>query len=293
MKAAVDIGTNSMRLLVVDDQGFERGRWARVTGLGNGVDASGRLADDAIERTVAVLAEYGRIMSDAGVDAARAVATSASRDAENREDFFDQAERALGVRPDMIPGTEEAALSFHGATAGASGRPPYLVVDIGGGSTEFVYERSGEVVATSVDIGSVRLTDRMLAERPVPFDRFEEASIHVEKAISVVDMPSAIGTCIGVAGTWTSLSAIAQELPAYDRDRVHDSVVTRTQVDHVAMKLATMSIEETAAIPALDPARAPVILAGIVVAREVMRYLSLSDVTVSEHDLLDGVVASL
>jgi exopolyphosphatase/guanosine-5'-triphosphate,3'-diphosphate pyrophosphatase len=294
MKAAVDIGTNSMRLLVVDDEGVEVERWAKVTGLGKGVDASGRLSQDAIDRTIEVLAEYGGIVRQYGVTSARAVATSASRDAVNRDEFFDRAEQALGFRPEVIAGFDEAAFSYRGATAGVSASGPYLVVDIGGGSTEFVFEDGGDVVGTSLDIGSVRLTDRFeLDRRPVEFDRLEAASRLVEATIGSVRLPERIGTCIGVAGTWTSLSALAQQLPEYDRTLVHESQLERNVLDRLVLELAAMTVEETERIAALDPKRAPVIVGGAIVAREVMRLLGVQRVVVSEHDLLDGVVAGL
>lgn len=294
MRAAVDIGTNSMRLLIVDDDGAERHREARVTGLGRGVDRSGRLSDEAVGRTVEVLTHYGELMREAGVDRARAVATSATRDATNREAFLDAAERALGMRPEAISGEEEAGFAFVGATEGVTASGPHLVLDIGGGSTEFVWSGGNGIEAVSVNIGSVRLTDRMLPDRPARFDQLEAAMRHVESlfADEVREVPS-VGTAIGVAGTWTSLSAIALGLPEYDRDTVHHSTMDRLELDRLVERLAGMSIEETAAIPSLDPARAPVILAGAVVARETMRFLGVSSVLVSEHDLLDGIVASL
>lgn len=290
--AAVDIGTNSMRLLIVAGDGTEIGRWARVTGLGKGLDSSGRLAQDAIDRTVAVLEEYGRLTTEHGVARARAVATSASRDAVNRDDFFDRAEEALGFRPELITGVEEASLSYRGATQGASGEGPYVVVDIGGGSTEFVWSTDGEVTGNSIDIGSVRLTDRLLSERPVSFDELEAASRHVEALFASVPVPPA-RTVIGVAGTWTSLAAIAQDLAVYDREQVHGWPLGRPEVERLIGLFASQTVEQTAAIPALDPARAPVILAGAVIAREAMRHLGCLEVVVSEHDLLDGVVAAL
>lgn len=294
MKAAVDIGTNSMRLLVVDDDGTEVGRWTQVTGLGRGLDAAGHLSDEAIARTVDVLAEYGERMRHHGVDRARAVATSASRDAANREAFFDRAERALGLRPEVVSGLEEATLSFRGATGGTTAPGPHLVVDIGGGSTEFVFEQGVDVIGTSVDIGSVRLTDRLgLERRPVEFDRLDEAALLVESLISRTSLPGHIGTCIGVAGTWTSLSAMTLDLPTYDRSLVHGSTIHRLELDRLVLRLAAMSVDETARIPSLDPQRAPVILGGAVVAREVMRFIAIDEVMVSERDLLDGVVASL
>jgi exopolyphosphatase / guanosine-5'-triphosphate,3'-diphosphate pyrophosphatase len=292
MKAAVDIGTNSMRLLLVADDGEEIGRWVRVTGLGRGLDASGRLAEDAIERTVTVLAEYGRLVSDHGASQARAVATSASRDAANRDQFFDRAEAALGFRPEVIAGGEEARLSYLGATAGLEGGMPYVVVDIGGGSTEFVWETEGTVKGCSIDIGSVRLTDRLFPIRPVSFEGLEAASRHVEELFADVPRPDS-GTVIGVAGTWTSLAAVAQDLAAYDRDKVHGWTLGRPEVERLIGLFASQTVEETATIPALDPARAPVILAGSVIARETMRHLTCLSVVVSERDLLDGVIASL
>jgi len=289
MKAAVDIGTNSMRLLIVADDGSEAGRWVRVTGLGRGLDSSGALSEDAIARTVEALSEFGREMADKGVAVARAVATSASRDASNRDEFLDRAEQALGIRPEVIPGTEEAELSYRGATLGRSGS--FVVVDIGGGSTEFVWTGDSGVEGVSVDIGSVRLTDRMLGMRPVPFEILEIASRHVAQLFEGLAVPEA--AVIGVAGTWTSLAAMAANLPEYDRSRVHGSTLARPAIDHAVGWLAAHTIEETEAIPSLDPARAPVILGGAVVAREVMRHLGCTEVTVSEHDLLDGVVAAL
>ncbi len=292
MKAAVDIGTNSMRLLLVSDDGGEVGRWARVTGLGKGLDASGRLSEEAIERTVAVLADYGRLVAEHGANRFRAVATSASRDAANRDHFFDRAETALGFRPEVIPGEEEARLSYLGATSGLDGGAPYVVVDIGGGSTEFVWQEDGTVNGRSIDIGSVRLTDRLLGTRPVDFAGLEAACRHVEDLFTAVAVPPAT-TVIGVAGTWTSLAAIAQDLAEYDRAKVHGWPLGRPEVERLIGLFASQSIEETARIPALDPARAPVILAGTVIARETMRHLGTLEVVVSEHDLLDGVIASL
>lgn len=293
MRAAVDIGTNSMRLLVVDDTGAERIRLQEVTGLGQGLGASGRLSPAAIDRTVSVLGDYGRIMRQEGVDIARAVATSASREAENREEFFDRAEEALGVRPQLITGVEEAELAYTGATAGLDLPRPFVVVDIGGGSTEFVWGLDGGIEAISVDVGSVRLTERLLPDRPADFDQLVSAYHHVEGLFIRAELPTEIGTMIGVAGTWTSLAAIALDLPAYDRARVHRSMIERTVVDRMVVRLAGSTIEETAAIPALDPKRAPVILGGSVIAREAMRRLGVREVMVSEHDLLDGVIARL
>lgn len=285
--AAVDIGTNSMRLLVVED-GREIGRWEEVTGLGRGVDATGRLSADAVERTLEVLERYGRTMRELGVGRVRAVATSASRDAANAAELLDRAASALGVRPEVVPGTEEARLAFAGATAGASAPGPFVVVDIGGGSTELVWESR----AVSMDIGSVRLTDRLLPERPASPEEVRAAGEHVDGLLASVDVDP-FETALGVGGTWTSLAAVALDLPAFDRSAVHGAPLGRAQLAGLVERLARLDVAETAAIPALDPKRAPVILAGAVIAERVSAHLAAESVVVSCNDLLDGVVAGL
>ena len=275
--AAVDIGTNSMRLLLVQQVGsglVELGRFERVTGLGRGVDSAGRLSEDAMDRTLLALAEFGARMNEAGVDRRRAVATSASRDAGNSEQFFDRAELALGIRPELITGEEEARLAFTGASRDRPG--PLLVIDIGGGSTEFVTS-TGE---TSYEIGSVRLTDRLLAERPVSDPVLVAARAMV--AASLLGVTPFSGSVVGVAGTWTSLGAMEDS-----------EILSLAAVTAWVERLAAMSPEETAGIPGLDPARAPVMLGGTIVAEGAMRAVAADAVAVSHHDLLDGVVARL
>ena len=283
-RAAIDIGSNSIRLLIVDDAGAEIVREQTVTGLGRGVDSTRRLPAAAVEQTVAVLEDYHRRCEAHGVNQLTAVATSATRDADDRDGFLDRAATALGVRPTVISGSEEAELAFMGATAGRTDE--CVVVDIGGGSTEFVYRADG-IEALSIDIGSVRLTDRLLPNRPASYEELETASEHVGGLFEDVDVPDDRAV-IGVAGTWTSLAAILAGDAA-----VHGSVIDRLTADRLLVRLAALSVEETARLPGLDPARAPVILGGAVIAREAMRRLQASDVTVSERDLLDGVVAGL
>ena len=289
---AVDIGTNTMRLLIADVVGDDV-RWldrrTTVTGLGSGVDASGRLDDAAIGRTIDVLAGYGAALEKAGVEGARVVATSATRDAANRAAFLDLAEQAIGVRPDIISGDEEAALAFYGATRAAPGPAPFVVVDVGGGSTEFVFGGDAPEYLMSVDIGSVRLTDRALGGRPPDPDELASARDLAADLLAEVALPGPPGTCLGVAGTFTSLSAISQDLPVYDPGRVHGSVLTVTRIAELVLYLSLLSVGETAAIPSLDPARAPVILAGALVAEEAVRRCAVSEIVVSEHDSLDGV----
>lgn len=281
----VDIGTNSMRLLICDED-REFGRWVEVTGLGRGVDATGRLSDDAIARTVHALDFFGERMDAHDVDQRRAVATSATRDAANREEFLERAGFALGVRPDVIDGEEEGRLGYAGATSDLDPNPNYLISDIGGGSTEFVRD-SG---AVSVDIGSVRLSDRILHDRPATSDQMGAARHHVQSLFA--DLMRG-GQLVGVAGTWTSLAAIVLDLDSYDRRRVHHARVSVGQIGDVTERLAHLTIEATAAIPSLHPARAPVILAGAVVARGVMEVAGAESVLVSEKDSLDGIAMEL
>ena len=282
----VDIGTNSMRLLVTDGT-EEVGRWVEVTGLGRGVDRTGTLSPDRIEESVAALARFGAEMERAEVGKRAAIATSASRDAANREEFFDLAESALGVRPRLITGAEEARLAFAGATSQVKVPSPIVVSDIGGGSTEFV-TAEGEV---SFEIGSVRLTERSIPTRPAPSTEMEAARALVAGLFSEVDLQA--GTLIGVAGTWTSLAAVAQDLPEYSTDRVHGHRMSRDALADTIDSLASKTLEETAAIAALDPKRAPVILGGALVAEGVMDILEVDEVMVSEHDTLDGVAMEL
>jgi exopolyphosphatase/guanosine-5'-triphosphate,3'-diphosphate pyrophosphatase len=282
----VDIGTNSMRLLITDGAN-ETGRWVEVTGLGRDVDRTGALSPRGIEDSLAALARFGSEMDRAGVGRRMAIATSAARDASNREAFFDLAESALGVRPTLISGEDEARLAFAGANVGSGFDPPVVVSDIGGGSTEFVTVDSG----MSVDIGSVRLTERSIPSRPPSPGELAAARELVASLFR--DIRLEVGTLLGVAGTWTSLAAIAQELPAYSRELVDGYILTRSALATVVDSLSPMTLEETAAIPSLDPKRAPVILAGAIVAEAVMDVLGSSEVIVSEHDTLDGAAIEL
>jgi exopolyphosphatase/guanosine-5'-triphosphate,3'-diphosphate pyrophosphatase len=282
----VDIGTNSMRLLITDGA-TEDGRWVEVTGLGRGVDRTGMLSDTGIEDTLAALARFGREMDRTQVTKRVAVATSASRDAANRDEFFDLAESALGVRPTLITGEEEARLAFAGATGQVRASGPIVVSDIGGGSTELVTSEGG----SSYEIGSVRLTERAIPTRPAPADEVSAARSLAHTTFDGVDLD--VGTLLGVAGTWTSIAAIAQGLPVYSRERVHGYVLARDDLSALIESLAGMTVEETAAIPSLDPKRAPVILGGALVAEAVMVALDADRATISERDTLDGIATEL
>lgn len=283
----VDIGTNSMRLLITD--GLEdEDRWVEVTGLGVGVDKTGELSDAAIERTIEVLDRFGAEMLRHGVSRTLAIATSASRDAANRDEFFDRAEQVLGVRPTLIDGDSEARFAYSGAVGDDDGDTGVVVSDIGGGSTEIVTGAS----SVSIDIGSVRLTERFLHDRPASVSQLADGIGHVAGLFEAVEVPE-VSRHIGVAGTWTSIAAIAQDLSRYEPQRVHGYVLADDALDDVTERLRGLTIEETAAIPSLDPARAPVILAGAVIATLVSETLGTTETHISERDTLDGAAIEL
>jgi exopolyphosphatase/guanosine-5'-triphosphate,3'-diphosphate pyrophosphatase len=296
--AAVDIGTNTVRLLVADVTAAGEVTWLRrsavVTRLGQGVDRTGGFAPEAVERTIAALAGLGEEARSAGCRIARAVATSATRDASDRETFLDRAEAALGFRPEVIDGDEEAALAFAGATTGAAGARPFLVIDPGGGSTEFVLGEDHPVYAVSVDIGSVRLTERLLPRHPATGDDVATAARHVDDLLAAaVMLPRRPGTVIGVAGTFTNLASLHLDLPAYDPDAVHGTVLGADDLATLVARLATMTVAEVAALPAIDPGRAPVLLGGAIVAEQSLAHVGADRIRVSERDNLDGIAASL
>jgi exopolyphosphatase/guanosine-5'-triphosphate,3'-diphosphate pyrophosphatase len=309
--AAIDCGTNSIRLLVADvpPQGPHTDllRRMEVVRLGQGVDATGRLAPEAIERTRVVLAGYAAQACDLGVTATRMVATSASRDAANRADFESMVQTTLGQLPDVVPGREEAELSFLGATASlaaAAGahrnpapEPPFLVVDIGGGSTEFVLgDSSGVRAARSVDIGCVRLTERHLHDDPPTADQIGRAEADIRAALAdvVAEVPVAeAGSLVGVAGSVTTVAAIALGLPAYDPVAIHGSRIPVGTVRSVTAGLLAATRARRAAMPVMHPGRVDVIGAGSLVLRVIMDALAMDEVVVSEHDILDGIVLRL
>lgn len=283
----VDIGTNSMRLLVTDGSGPGR-RWVEVTGLGHGVDSTGRLSEEAMEHTIQVLEGFSGIMAQAGVEKRAVMATSAARDAANREEFFDWAEMALGVRPQLLPAEREGALAFAGANAGLEIDGEVVVCDIGGGSTEIVTES----LVVSVDIGSVRLTDRVLTDRPPPARQVDDAFDHVGGLFEGVAIDE-VGVLVGVAGTWTSLAELSRGRRGEDPTGIHGMTLETDEIDGIFDQLLALNVEETAALPGLDPRRAPVILAGALIALAVTRVLGVDRVVISERDSLDGMASEL
>ena len=289
--AAVDMGTNSTRLLIADRSGtgiVDVERIESVTGLGRGVDSTGRLSPDGIERTTRVLQSYGRRIRQTGVEAARAVTTSAARDATNRNEFVEAARLALGFRPDIISGEEEAALVFAGATGGAPDPADTVVVDIGGGSTEIVTDEGG----VSTDIGSIRLTERCLPNHPATVRDLAAARREAARVMSASDLPRR-SCAMGAAGTWTSLAAMHLDLDSYDSHEVEGTILGLKDAERMVAWLGSLSLDEKKAIPALNPKRAPIILGGAVVAETSLRLLGLERITVTGHDILDGVCLSV
>jgi exopolyphosphatase/guanosine-5'-triphosphate,3'-diphosphate pyrophosphatase len=296
--AAIDCGTNSVRLLIRGPDGRPLERLMRITRLGQGVDASGRLDEQAVERTLAVLREYREVMDRFGVERVRVAATSAARDAGNRDEFFDAAEVVVGVRPELLSGLEEAQLSFLGATAEldpASG--PFLVVDIGGGSTEFAYGTTTCEASLSTDMGCVRMTEKYLHhDPPLPEEllaAISVADIHLDDVIRAIPEAPEAKTFVGLAGTVTTAAAVELGLATYDRDRIHHFVLTKAAAEDVFRTLATEPLADRVHNPGLEPERADVIVGGMCVLVAIMRRLGFSACLVSESDILDGLAMSI
>jgi exopolyphosphatase / guanosine-5'-triphosphate,3'-diphosphate pyrophosphatase len=276
-----------------------------IVRLGQGVDATGRLAPDALARTLGMLTEYARAIDQAGATAVRMVATSATRDASNAAEFVRGVVAILGVEPEVITGAAEARLSFTGATAeltrpaDTAGRlpPPYLVVDIGGGSTELVVGGSAaELQAVSVDIGCVRLTERHLHDDPPTPAQVAAATADVDAAIDAAARALPVteaATLVGLAGSVTTVAAIALGLPGYDAARIHHARVSAAEVHRVTRLLLGQTRQQRAAIGPMHPGRVDVIGAGALVLDRVLARLGYSEVVVSEHDILDGIAWSI
>jgi exopolyphosphatase/guanosine-5'-triphosphate,3'-diphosphate pyrophosphatase len=302
--AAVDIGTNSVRLLVAEVDGASPreakvvalDRRMRITRLGQGVDGSRALAPEAIDRTTTVLREYRDALAEYGVTQVRATATSAARDATNRDVFFTAADDALGVTPELLPGDEEAALSFLGATADLDAPAPYLVVDIGGGSTEFVLGTDAPVGLVSLDMGCVRITEQFLHSDPPAPEELSNAVAVVRDLVAEVPrvIPGALDavTLVGLAGTVTTVAAVEQGLPEYDPEKIHHFRLTRDAAEDVFRTLATETAAQRAHNPGLEPGRVDVIVGGAAVLVGIFRVLGFDAMLVSEADILDGLVRS-
>lgn len=295
--ASIDCGTNSTRLLVVRN-GETIDRRMVITRLGAGVDRTGRLDDDAVERTLRVLRDYRAAMDGHGVERVRIAATSAARDAANRDAFFDSAAHVVGVRPELLGGEEEARLSFAGAVAELDAEDgPFLVVDIGGGSTEFAFGTTMPEAVTSVDVGCVRVTEQWIrSDPPAPEELHACVSVttqHLDDVVREHPQMRDHRTMVGLAGTVSTVAAVEIGLAAYDRSRIHHFTLTRAAAEDVFRTLATERRGDRLHNPGLEEARADVIVGGCCVLVAVMRFFEASSLLVSEADILDGLVASI
>ena len=299
--AALDVGTNSTRLLVGDvEDGVivaEHAREMVITRLGKGVDRSGRFDPAALRRTLEVLAGYAEVCRRLGVERRRLVATSATRDAADRQVFLDGVRDLLGVEAEVLSGRAEAAAAYRGATAGLAGDRPTLVVDIGGGSTELIYgDGTTSRAMVSLDIGCVRLFERHLHTDPPTAAEVAalraDAAAHLDRVGEVLD-PRAAERVVGVAGTVTTVAAIALGLEAYDPRRIHRATVDAAGIAATAGKLAAMTVAERAALPVMAKGREDVIAAGALLLDELVRKLQIQQVVASEADILDGVLLGL
>ena len=302
--AAIDCGTNSIRLLIADvDESTgmltDVVRTMRVVRLGEGIDRTGEFSTGALERTFAACDEYARLLALHGGPALRFVATSATRDARNRGAFIAGVRARLGVEPDVIAGTEEAALSFLGAVRGLPPELltlPVLVVDIGGGSTEFVLGESLPSHSISIDVGCVRMTERHLRSDPPTVEEIARVEADLAAALDVAASAVPVGdarTLVGVAGSVTTVAAMALRLTEYDPSALHGAVVTLAQVEQVTAELLTMTRAERAALPFMHEGRVDVIGGGAMVLRALMRAYDQHAVIASETDILDGIVYRL
>ncbi len=310
--AAIDCGTNSIRLLVADvDPGagtlVDLERSNEVVRLGQGVDRTGRLAPEALARTLDAARRYHDVCTDLGVEAIRFVATSATRDAENRADFVTGVRDALGVEPEVVGGDEEARLSFRGATGVLASRfdGPFLVVDLGGGSTELVLGTDAPEAALSMDVGSVRMTERHLHTDPPTQDEVAAATADVRAALDAAAAVVPLGrtvTLVGLAGSITTITAHALRLPAYQREHIDGSRLPVDDVLAACDDLLHRTRAQRSELPYLHPGRVDVIGAGALVWREVVRRVrdeveaaggALTHVVTSEHDILDGIAWSI
>jgi exopolyphosphatase/guanosine-5'-triphosphate,3'-diphosphate pyrophosphatase len=292
--AAIDCGTNSTRLLVRSPDGTTLERLMRITRLGQGVDATGRLDTQAIDRTVSVLREFREVMDRFGVDRVRMSATSAARDAANRDDFFGPAEHVIGVAPELLSGEEEGRLSFLGATSDLdSTRGPFLVVDIGGGSTEFSYGTDECESTLSLDIGCVRVTEKYLEhDPPLPEELsacISVVEVFIDDVVRAIPEAAAAPTFVGLAGTITTVAAIELGLPTYDRQKVHHFALAKAAAEDVFRTLATEPFEDRITNPGLERERADVIVGGTCILVTIMRRLGFAECLVSEADILDGL----
>ena len=298
--AVIDCGTNSIRLLIAETSGStikEVIRTMEIVRLGQGVDENKAFHPDAINRTLLAVKSFKEIIDRNNVDKIRFCATSATRDASNRNIFIDGVRDILNIQVEVIPGEEEAALSFTGATYQLDqGSGPFLVVDIGGGSTEFVYGDKKVISAKSVNIGCVRMSERHFTNQPPTMDQIASAIVDIDIAITqaAVSVPiNSAKSLIAVAGTATTVAAAALDLSKYDRDLIHLSKISADKVHKVAQMFQSMNKSEISALPYMHEGRVDVITAGSLVLSRVMAATGATEFVASETDILDGMAFSL
>ncbi|MGI8875680.1 MAG: exopolyphosphatase [Egibacteraceae bacterium] len=298
--AAVDVGTNSVRLLVAEPGGDRHltrvVREVRITRLGKGIDATGHLDDAALERTLSVIGDYAAIWRRRGVERARIAATSAIRDAADRDRFFDGVRERTGVDAVVLSGKQEAATAFLGATAAVRGEAPYLVLDIGGGSTELILGDLAPVASTSRQLGCVRLTERALPSDPPTRAELDAAAAIAAAQLDAAAMqvhPEKARTLVGVAGTVTTLAALHLGLDAYEPERIHGTRLPRPAVAALVARLGAMTAAQRAALGPMAPGREDVIVGGAIILACAMARFDFTEVLVSEADILDGLAIDL
>jgi len=299
--AAIDCGTNSIRLLIASagpDGLVQLDRRMQIVRLGQGVDATGRFAAEALERVFTAAEEYADLIRAAGVARTRFVATSAARDVSNRDEFFAGIVQRLGVQPEIISGAEEAELSFRGATGGLGALAvpgPYLVADIGGGSTELILgDASGVIAAESLNVGSVRMTERHIKTDPSTAAELAAAGKDIDAILATTSVPiTAARALIGVAGTVTTVAAVVGKLTEYDSARIHHARISGPQLRETTYWLTRSTKAERVTNPAIHPGRVDVIGAGALILQRLYDRMAVGEVIVSEHDILDGVALSL
>jgi exopolyphosphatase/pppGpp-phosphohydrolase len=295
--AAIDCGTNTIKLLIGELPEVDV-RELRMVRLGQDLDRTGRIADEALERAFAAIDEYAELVRAHDVPPARVrfVATSATRDASNSDTFVAGVRERLGVEPEVVSGAEEAALSFDGAVRNLRTPPaePVLVIDIGGGSTELILGSARPEAADSMDIGSVRMHERHLRSDPPTRAEIEACVADIDARLDACPVdPVSAAAVVGVAGTITQLAAVELDLPAYDREAVDQAVFSVRDVHATVDRLLAMTVEERRALPSMHPGRADVIGAGALILDRVLRRAGVDTLVVSESDILDGIAWSL
>lgn len=299
---AIDIGTNTVLLLVAERRGSTLVPVAermQIVRLGEGVDRTRRLAPAAVERTLGALEEYAAELRSLGVERVEAVGTSALRDAEGAKEFLDAAERILGARPRVVDGPTEAALTFRGALSGLRMSGDVAVFDVGGGSTEVVVGTASAgssptvKAAKSLDVGSVRLFERHVTQDPASAAELARVAADVDEALAAAPVPVGAAPLVGVAGTVTTLASVALGLPEYDSERLHGLVLSRAQIDEVTQRLAALPLDQRRAVAGLSPKRADVIVVGATIVQRVLAWSGASELIVSDRGVRWGVAERL